>query len=123
MVRIAVASENNKVAPHFGHCSDFNIFEVEGGRVMKCSTVPNPGHKPGFLPDYLSGLGVTVIISGGIGDSAVEMCDRKGIEVLSGVTGSARAAVERYAEGTLRSTGAVCQEHEHRGECGEHHDH
>ncbi len=29
MVKIAVASENGMVTEHFGHCANFNIFEVE----------------------------------------------------------------------------------------------
>ncbi|WP_019177371.1 NifB/NifX family molybdenum-iron cluster-binding protein [Methanomassiliicoccus luminyensis] len=98
-VRIMVASEKNRVAEHFGHCSVFNIFEVESGRVIHCGFVPNPGHRPDFLPDYLCKLGANVIIAGSMGSRAMDALARNGVEVLTGATGSARAAVERYAEG------------------------
>ena len=49
-MRIAVASENGKVSEHFGHCKDFVIFDTENGQVNKSEAIPNPGHKPGFLP-------------------------------------------------------------------------
>ena len=52
MIKIAVASENEKVTEHFGHCINFNIFEVEDNRIVKQYSVENPGHKPGFLPNY-----------------------------------------------------------------------
>ena len=67
MKKIAVASEVNEVAGHFGHCSNFNIYEVENGKIVKEESIPNPGHRPGFLPNFLNELGAKVVISGGMG--------------------------------------------------------
>ena len=66
-MKIAVASEQQNVATHFGHCENFNIYETEGNKIIKSESVPNPGHRPGFLPNFLNDLGVNVIISGGMG--------------------------------------------------------
>ena len=52
-MKIAVASEQQNVATHFGHCENFNIFDVENGKIVKSEIVANPGHKPGFLPVFL----------------------------------------------------------------------
>jgi hypothetical protein len=41
----------------------------------------------------------------------------KGIEFVTGATGSAEAAANRYLQGMLFSTGSVCHEHQHQGEC------
>ncbi|MEM5816303.1 MAG: NifB/NifX family molybdenum-iron cluster-binding protein, partial [Desulfitobacterium hafniense] len=54
MLKIAVASEMERVAEHFGHCVNFNIFEAEDNRIVKSGCLPNPGHKPGFLPNFLN---------------------------------------------------------------------
>ena len=62
-MKIAVASEGKMVTEHFGHCENFNIFDVENNEIVNKSSVPNPGHRPGFLPNYLNDLGVNVIIS------------------------------------------------------------
>ena len=62
-MKIAVASENNGVCPHFGHCESFMLFDVEDSQIVKSETIANPGHKPGFLPNFLSDLGVKLIIS------------------------------------------------------------
>ncbi|MHB1454610.1 MAG: NifB/NifX family molybdenum-iron cluster-binding protein [Saccharofermentanales bacterium] len=117
MIKIAVASENEMVTEHFGHCVNFNLFETENGQIIKGSSVPNPGHKPGFLPNYLNDLGVNVIISGGMGGGAIEIFNEKGIEVIIGISGTAKTAAEKYLSGDLESTGTVCHEHQHHDEC------
>ena len=63
-MKIAIASEGEFVTEHFGHCENFNVFETKDGEIVKSESVPNPGHRPGFLPNFLGDLGVNVIISG-----------------------------------------------------------
>jgi predicted Fe-Mo cluster-binding NifX family protein len=118
MFKIAVASENQMVTEHFGHCSNFNIFEVENKQIVKSESIPNPGHRPGFLPNYLNEMGVNVVISGGMGGGAIDIFNQKGIEVVLGVSGNAKVVAESYLNGTLKSTGSVCHEHQHHAECG-----
>lgn len=118
MIKIAVASENEMVTGHFGHCTNFNIFEVENGEILKSVSIPNPGHKPGFLPNYLNDMGVYVIISGGMGGGAIEIFNEKNIEVIVGAAGNAMVAAHAYLQGELISTGSVCHEHQHHDECG-----
>ena len=57
-MKIAVASEGRMVTEHFGHCENFNIFEVENNQITKMESIPNPGHRPGFLPNFLNDMGV-----------------------------------------------------------------
>lgn len=117
-MKIAVASEGNLVTGHFGHCQNFNIYEVENNQVIKNTSIANPGHKAGFLPNFLIDLGVTTIISGGIGGGAIEIFNEKGIEVVSGASGNAEEAVNNYLQGKLESTGSVCHNHQHANQCG-----
>lgn len=116
-MKIAVASEKDLVTGHFGHCQNFNIFNVEDSKIVDMESIPNPGHKPGFLPKFLNELGVKVIISGGMGGAAVQIFNDNDIEVVIGTVGSAQAAVEKYNRGELESTGSVCHDHEHEGNC------
>ena len=117
-MKIAVASEKDRVTEHFGHCENFNLFEIENNQIIKSESIPNPGHKPGFLPNFLHDLGVNVIISGGMGGGAIDIFNEKGIQVVTGAQGRAAAVVESYLQGTLKSTDSVCHEHQHHGECG-----
>jgi predicted Fe-Mo cluster-binding NifX family protein len=117
-MKIAVASEKEMVTEHFGHCENFNIYIVENGKLISSESIPNPGHKPGFLPNYLNDLGINVIIAGGMGGGAVEIFNDKGIKIITGVSGSATQAVNSYLQGSLKSTGSICHEHAHHDECG-----
>ena len=80
-------------------------------------SIPNPGHRPGFLPNFLADRGVQVIISGGMGGGAVEIFNERGVEVVVGASGMAKAAVEAWLKGELKSTGSICSHHEHAHEC------
>lgn len=117
-MRIAVACIGNSVAQHFGHCESFGIYEIENKKLSSEKFISNPGHKPGFLPNFLADLGVNVIISGGMGGGAVDIFNNRNIEVIVGASGNAKSAVVNYLAGNLKSTGSIC--HEHADECGEH---
>jgi len=119
MIKIAVASEDEMVTEHFGHCVNFNVFEAENNQIVKSESIPNPGHKPGFLPNFLNDMGVNVVISGGMGGGAIDIFNAKNIEVIVGASGNAKAAAEAYLQGSLKSTGSICHEHKHHDECGE----
>ena len=118
-MRIAVASDGKMVTEHFGHCEGFNLFDAENNQIANQEFIPNPGHRPGFLPVFLHDQGVNVIISGGMGGGAIDIFNEKGIEVIVGATGEAEVAANHYLQGKLKSTGSVCHEHQHADECGE----
>ena len=118
-MKIAVACSGTTISGHFGHCEDFMFFDCENGKIVSEQQIPNPGHRPGFLPNFLGDHGAEVIIAGGMGGGAVDIFNERKIEVVVGASGDARTAVEAYLRGELKSTGAVCHEHQHADECGE----
>ena len=117
-MKIAVAAMGKEVAVHFGHCENFILFDCADGKIVSEESIQNPGHKPGFLPNFLGDKGAEVIISGGMGGGAVDIFNERNIEVVVGVQGDAREAVETYLKGELKSTGSVCHNHEFENECG-----
>jgi predicted Fe-Mo cluster-binding NifX family protein len=54
-----------------------------------------------------------------MGGGAVEIFNERNVEVVVGAKGDAKAAVEAYLQGSLKSTASVCHEHQHHDECGE----
>ena len=114
---IAVASDKGSVSGHFGHCETFELFETDGKIITSEKTVANPGHKPGFLPNFLNDQSVNVIISGGMGGAAVAIFNEHNIEVVIGQKGTSKTAAEMYVAGELESTGSVCHDHDHADEC------
>lgn len=117
-MKIAIASEGKTVTGHFGHCTNFMIYDVQNGKILREESVPNPGHRPGFLPNFLADRGVNVIVSGGMGGGAVDIFNERNVEVVVGASGDTRIAVEKYLRGELKSTGSICHEHQHADECG-----
>ena len=116
-MKIAVVSEGKIVTEHFGHCKGFAIFETEKNQIKSKEFIPNPGHRPGFLPVFLHERGVKVIISGGMGEGAVDIFNEKGIEVIIGASGEAEKTVNDYLQGKLKSTGSICHEYQHADKC------
>ena len=119
-MRIAVASDGNKVSGHFGHCEGFNLYEVEDKNIIESTFIQNPGHKPGFLPKYLAEQNVDVIIAGGMGERAQTLFNENNIEVVVGAIGDSEEAAKSFVSGNLQSTGSVCKDHDHSDSCGNH---
>lgn len=116
-MKIAVASMGTTVAEHFGHCETFWVFNMDGEIVKSEEKVANPGHKPGFLPNFLADLDVNVIISGGMGGGAVDIFNERGLDVVTGARGNAKEAAINFVNGSLISSGSICHEHSHADEC------
>lgn len=121
-MKIAVAAKGKNVDGHFGGCEQFLLFETENGQITAETNAANPGHRPGFLPNFLADMGAEVVIAGGMGARATQIFAERGIEVFTGIEGDARQAVETYLKGELKSTGAVCQHH-HDHDHDHDHDH
>ena len=90
---IAVACDGKIVAKHFGRCEKFCFFETEDKEIIKIIILPNPGNKPGYLPEYLIDLGADIIMVGSIGKNAAKIFYKNEKKVISDVTGDARDAV------------------------------
>lgn len=120
MLKIAIAAQDKHVSEHFGHCQGFEIYITDAGKIVKQEFLPNPGHKPGLLPNLLNDKGVKVIIAGGMGGGAIDIFNEKGIDVITGARGALDYTIEQYLLGNLNSTGSICHEHQHAGDCSNH---
>lgn len=126
-MKIAVATEGSAVAPHFGRCPEYTLYNVKDGSVSDKTVIPNPGHEPGFLPEYLSKLGVSCIIAGGMGMRAKNLFAEKNIQTVVGVTGLVDEVAKAFAAGTLRGGESLCEhgqtEHQRSHNCEHDEDH
>jgi predicted Fe-Mo cluster-binding NifX family protein len=113
-MRIAVSTEGSEVSAHFGRCDTYTIFDVEDGKVVEKKTVANPGHSPGFLPKYLSEMGVTHIIAGGMGPRAQGFFSQYHIETIVGATGPVDEVIQQFLSENLVVGEDQC-DHDHPG--------
>jgi len=108
-MKIAISTDGDSVSAHFGRCPCFTIVEVENDKVIGREIVDNPGHHPGFLPQFLNKKGVSAIVAGGMGQRAVDLFAEVEIEVVVGVNGKIDEVVEKLQNGTLEGGESLCR--------------
>ena len=105
----AIPTQNGKLCAHFGHCENFAIVDTEDNKVISVELLSPPIHQPGVYPQFLAEKGVSVIISGGMGQRAVDLFTQNNIEVCMGVNADSPAKlVEQYISGQLRTGDNLC---------------
>ena len=105
----AVPTEQGKLCAHFGHCEKFAIVEVDDQKIVKEEYISPPVHQPGVYPAFLAGQGVSVIISGGMGQKAQDLFTQNNIQVCIGVdSGSPTDLVDKYLKNQLQTGQNLC---------------
>lgn len=107
--KIAIPMDGNTVSAHFGHSPEFAVYDVAGQSIAESGKLEAPPHSPGAIPTWLKERGVNVVITGGIGNRAVDMLESSGIEVVTGApAGPPEELVKAYLAGTLQTGENVC---------------
>ena len=96
------------VSQHFGRCPSFTIVEVVNKRLEKQEVVQNPGHHPGYLPQFFSSLNVRGIVCGGMGQRASDLFRDLGIDIFTGIEGRVAEVIERLVRGELKPGQSFC---------------
>lgn len=120
-MKIAISTDQGQVSAHFGRCPSYTILEIKEAQIQKQEEIPNPGHQPGFLPQYLSEMGVSCIIAGGMGPRAQALFSQKNIETIIGVQGSIEEVIKKIINQELESGEDLCDHGHgisHHGETG-----
>lgn len=117
-MKIAVSTDSGQVSAHFGRCPTYTLFDIEDGKILKRAEIANPGHQPGFLPDYLSRMGVGVIIAGGMGPRAQGLFADRNIQTITGIQGDVDEVVDLFLKQELEAGRDLCDhDHHHDGAC------
>lgn len=125
-MKIAVTYEQGEVFQHFGHTSQFKIYEIEDNEILSCKVVDTEGSGHGALASFLVNQGVNVLICGGIGGGAKMALEEANIKLYGGVVGNADVAVASLLTNTLvYNTNVTCSHHDHEHgdtphQCGSH---
>lgn len=108
-MRIAISTEGDSVSAHFGRCPHFTIIDMEKNRIAKKEVIENPGHQPGFIPQFLHQRGVGCIVAGGMGMRAQGFFAEAGIQTILGANGKIDDVIEKLQKGTLESGESLCK--------------
>ena len=107
-MKIAIPTDGRDVAPHFGRCPSFTVVVIENNRIAEREVIENPGHQPGYIPEFLRGIGVDTIIAGGMGPRAMELFNNNNIDYILGAEGNIEDVVKSYIKGDLKSSNSPC---------------
>lgn len=113
-MKVAISTDQGYVSAHFGRCSSYTIVEIREGKILGREEIPNPGHQPGFLPQFLSEKGVSCIITGGMGQRAQGLFAQKNIEAIIGVQGAVEDVIQKFVNQELEQGEDLCG-HKHEG--------
>ncbi len=108
-MRIAISTEGEAVSAHFGRCPAFTIVDIEDGKVLNKEIIANPGHHPGYLPQFLQERSVNCIIAGGMGQNALNLFSQHDIETVVGISGSIDEVMDKLVKGKLKRGESLCR--------------
>jgi predicted Fe-Mo cluster-binding NifX family protein len=109
-MKIAVSSTgptlDDTVETRFGRCAYFLIVDPD---TMEFEALPNPNISLGGgagiqSAQLMAEKGVSVVLTGNCGPNAFQTFGAAGIQVITGVNGQVRQAVQQYTTGTLPDT-------------------
>ena len=107
--RFAIPVSNGALDPHFGHCQQFELIDVEDRVITGEDTVDAPPHQPGLLPPWLAERGVTDVIAGGMGQRAIQIFNRHQVNVFVGAPSlPPRELVEGFLSESLQFSANYC---------------
>jgi predicted Fe-Mo cluster-binding NifX family protein len=108
-MKVVISTEGNSVSMHFGRCPEFTIVDIQNGKIAKKEVINNPGHHPGFLPQFFFERGIECIIAGGMGMKAQELFNQYKIEQIVGVSGKIDDVINQLLNGTLAGGESFCK--------------
>ena len=109
-MKIAVSATgtdlNSEIDPRFGRCAYFIIVNTDD---MSFEAIENESMSLGGgagiqSGQFIASTGAKVLITGNVGPNASRTLNAAGLDVIVGVSGSVREAIERYKSGELSPT-------------------
>ena len=116
-MKIGMPINGEMINPHFGQSKNFLIVTVENQQIVDRKEIGSESlqHNHAGLSGLFLSEGVSLVITGGIGQPAVNALKEKGLEVIKGASGKCEDVLEKYLTGQLYDQNAICNHH------GEHH--
>ena len=108
-MKTAISTDGDYVSAHFGRCPSYTIFDAENSKILNKERVDNPGHQPGFIPQFLHEKGVECIIAGGMGMRAQNLFKDFNIKTILGISGKIDDVIEEIKNNTLKGGESLCK--------------
>jgi len=104
-MKICITSQANNldslVDPRFGRCEYFIIYDTETDQFEAVEN-PHVGEGGGVgirAAELVASKGVKAVLTGNIGPNATQTLQAANIDIISGITGNVKEAIEKYKKG------------------------
>jgi len=119
MKKIALpVTSGHQIDNHFGHCEMYDVYTIsDKNEILKKETIASEqgcGCKSN-IAETLANEGVVTMLAGGIGNGAVNVLGKHGINVIRGCSGDAAENVKLFLLNNLIDSGENCHQHEGHG--------
>ena len=96
----------SQVDPRFGRCAYFIIIDPESSEfeIIENSNAQTMGGAGIQAGQFISDKGVKTLLTGHVGPNAFQTLQANGIEIITGISGPVKEAVEQYKSGILKPT-------------------
>ena len=108
-MKTVISTDGDYVSAHFGRCPSFTIVNIEDDKITNKEVIDNPGHHPGFLPEFFYKRGIECIIAGGMGMNAQNLFNQYNIKQFIGISGRIDDIISQLIAGTLISGDSLCK--------------
>lgn len=118
-MKIALPKNESEINQHFGKSKSFEIVTIEDNKVIDKKVVSTEAlqHNHGGLAALLKDEVVSVVITGGIGQGAIDGIKSQNIKVIRGANGNIDEIIASYINGELQDKNVVCShDHDHHHE-------
>lgn len=105
---------DDQVGEHFGRVPTYTIVDSETREVKIIENTSKHKGGSGLPANLLAEEGIDVMICSGLGRRAINLLDQHDIEVCTGGSGTARAAINQWEQGELSpaSQADACTKHQ-----------
>ena len=126
MKKIALpVTSAHQIDDHFGHCEKYEVFTISDQNEILNQEIVQSEQGCGCksnIAGVLADKGVVTMLAGGIGNGAINVLNRHGINVIRGCSGNAEEIVKLFLSDSLKDSGESCHQHETHSH-GHNHEH
>jgi predicted Fe-Mo cluster-binding NifX family protein len=108
-MKICITSQaeslNSEIDPRFGRANYFLIVDTDN---MEIESFKNPYTQAGGgagiqAAQFVANKDVEAVITGNIGPNSFQVLTEAGLNIISGLSGSVKSAIEKYKNGELKT--------------------